>query len=116
MKQQDNTKKPNKTKQHNKTDNQDKVYKADLIKLVSHKTNISGPVTSEVVNALFDIMTEQMQKQNTISIFGFGSFHVVQRKPRNGVNPSTREHIVIPARLAVTYKSSNLIKESLNNK
>jgi nucleoid DNA-binding protein len=46
----------------------------------------------------------------------FGTFKVVERKGRNGVNPRTQEKLVIPAKKTVRFAVSPNFKKQLNEK
>ena len=48
-----------------------------------------------------------------MSISGFGSFKVVQRKARKGRNPRTGEALQIPASKAVKFTPGKTLKENL---
>jgi DNA-binding protein HU-beta len=50
----------------------------------------------------------------TVRFGGIGTFHVVQRAERQGRNPLTKEAITIPAKKAVTFKASKVLKSSVN--
>ena len=45
-----------------------------------------------------------MKKGEKVSILGFGSFSVVKKAARKGVNPQTKKAINIPARQVVKFK------------
>jgi DNA-binding protein HU-beta len=44
---------------------------------------------------------------------GFGKFQVVERAPRNGVNPRTRERITIPARRVPKFSAGAGLKSKV---
>ena len=48
-----------------------------------------------------------------ITLVGFGTFKVVKRKARTGVNPQTKEKLKIPARKAVKFVAGKTLKESV---
>lgn len=51
-----------------------------------------------------------------VRIAGFGTFEVVERKERVGVNPANANtKITIPASRAVKFKASNTLKEIVKN-
>jgi len=49
-------------------------------------------------------------------LLGFGSFSVVVRSARKGVNPKTKQTIHIPARKAVKFKAGAALASVVNNK
>jgi DNA-binding protein HU-beta len=53
----------------------------------------------------------------TVKIAGFGTFTLIERKARTGVNPAnTAEKIDIPASRAVKFKPSKTLKDFVNSK
>ena len=95
-----------------KTNSKKKIYKADIVKMLSQKTSLSIAASNEVTNALVETIIDNLKQGHDVSIFGFGSFQVVDRKARNGINPSTRERFVIPARKAISFKASSVLKKA----
>ena len=49
-----------------------------------------------------------------MKITGFGSFIVRKKNSRRGRNPQTGEEITITARRVLTFKPSQVLKNSLN--
>ncbi|MDR2137962.1 MAG: HU family DNA-binding protein [Tannerella sp.] len=81
------------------------MNKADLIRTVSAKVNISKTLGKQTVNALIDTIYEEIEKGGKVSILGFGSFRVAQRAARRGINPSTKIIVQIPPRKVVRFKA-----------
>ena len=51
-----------------------------------------------------------MQKGENITLVGFGSFVIQERKERNGHNPSTGGSMVIPAKRQVKFRPGSKMK------
>ena len=67
--------------------------------------------TSELVTSLLSDMTRQLEEGNTISIQGFGTFEVKKKAERISVNPTTKQRMLVPPKLVLTYKPSTLLKD-----
>ncbi len=65
---------------------------------------------------LLDIMQKQWQEGDTISLSGFGVFEVRKKNERISVNPVTKVRMLIPPKLALTFKPGSMLKEKLNGK
>ena len=65
---------------------------------------------------LLDIMQKQWQEGDTISLSGFGVFEVRKKNERISVNPVTKVRMLIPPKLALTFKPGLMLKEKLNGK
>ena len=49
-------------------------------------------------------VTEALAKGDKVSVIGFGTFAVVEKGERQGINPRTKETITIAARKSVKFK------------
>ena len=56
-------------------------------------------------------MTRQLEEGNIISIQGFGTFEVKKKAERISVNPTTKQRMLVPPKLVLTYKPSTLLKD-----
>lgn len=56
-------------------------------------------------------MSQQWQEGNVISIQGFGTFEVKKKIERISVNPVTKQRMLIPPKLILTYKPSSSLKD-----
>ena len=46
-----------------------------------------------------------------IAIQGFGSFEVKKKAERISINPSTKQRMLVPPKLVLTYRPSNTLKD-----
>lgn len=46
----------------------------------------------------------------SITIVGFGTFEVRARSERKGINPATKEEIIIPASVTPVFKAGQVLK------
>ena len=63
------------------------------------------------MNATIGVMTKQLQEGNQVAIQGFGVFEVKKKMERISVNPVTRQRMLVPPKLVLTYKPSTQLKE-----
>lgn len=72
------------------------------------------------IEALLETTTEAMKEQlisgKSIGIQSFGSFEVRKKEERLSVHPATQKRTLIPPKLVVSFKQSNILKEKLNIK
>lgn len=67
--------------------------------------------TSELISSMLSFMTEQLEEGNGIVIQGFGSFEVKKKIERISVSPTTKQRMLVPPKLVLTYKPSIALKE-----
>ena len=92
------------------------LTKAGIVEAVQQKMGLSKKVTAEVVEDLLDIVKDCLVKGESIKISGFGNFEVREKNARRGRNPKSGEEIVIPARRVLTFKPSQVLKKTLNDR
>ena len=89
------------------------MNKQDLVNLVSEKTGISKEAAGKVQKAVIEAISSTLEKGDSVSLIGFGSFKVIERAAREGRNPSTGEKMQIPASKAVKFTPSKVLKEQV---
>lgn len=67
--------------------------------------------TSELMSSLLATMTQELEEGNTISAQGFGSFEVKKKAERISTNPLTKQRVLIPPKLVLSYRPSNTLKD-----
>ena len=86
------------------------MNKSELIKEVALKGKLSLREAGDALDAIIDTIAETMQKGENITLVGFGSFVIQERKERNGPNPSTGGSMVIPAKRQVKFRPGSKMK------
>ncbi len=88
------------------------VTKKVLAEKLADKCGSKAKAT-ELVNELFDTIVDSLQNGDTVDVFGFGKFEVKERAERQGLNPSTKEKITIPAKKVPGFKASKALKDAV---
>jgi integration host factor subunit alpha len=92
------------------------MTKADIVEQVYEKVGgFSKKEAAEVVECVFEIMKESLERGEKMKISGFGNFVVRDKKARVGRNPQTGQEITISARRVLTFKPSQVLKAELNH-
>lgn len=60
-----------------------------LISSIAARAGLSQKNVKLVLNELTNIVTDQLKKNDSVSLYGFGTFKVSNRSARNGHNPQT---------------------------
>jgi integration host factor subunit alpha len=90
------------------------MTKADIVEEIYNKLGFSKKEAADIVELLFMTMKESLRRGDKIKISGFGNFVVRSKKSRTGRNPQTGNAIEITARRVLTFKPSQILKQSLN--
>lgn len=73
----------------------DAVTKSELIDAIAARGELSKARAEEVVNSLFEAMTDALRRGNGIEIRGFGSFSVRDYEGYKGRNPRSGEPVAV---------------------
>lgn len=85
--------------------------KSDIINRVSDETGLPKVRAKEVVNIVFDAISEYLGEGEGIQIIGFGNFVIRERSARKGRNPQTGKEILIEASKVPAFKAGKALKE-----
>ncbi len=87
------------------------MNKAELVAAIAKKSGLSKANAKKALDAFLDTVSEALAKGDRVSLVGFGTWKVAERKARKGRNPRTKEVINIPAKKVVKFSAgSNLAK------
>ena len=90
------------------------MNKSELITLLSNRTNNSKSGTQLLVNEMFDLIGELLEKGETVQVAGFGTFSTIDRAARTGRNPKTGAPVQIAASKAPKFKAGKQLKDRVN--
>ncbi|MBF0121020.1 MAG: HU family DNA-binding protein [Desulfobacterales bacterium] len=92
------------------------MKKEELVKLVAEQTEVTQKVANKAIDSVIEGVAGALEKGEAIKFIGFGSFKVVKRKAREGINPQTKEKMKIPASKTVKFTPSDILKSKLQDK
>jgi DNA-binding protein HU-beta len=92
------------------------MNKNDLIESMSEEFELTRSYARDLVDRVFEKMTEAANQGEEVAIHGFGKFKVVERGARKGRNPQTGEAVKIAARKVLKFEAAKAMKEGLNTK
>jgi len=91
------------------------MTKIDIIDSIYEKLGIPKKESLHLVESVIDIIKEELGKGNTVMVSGFGKWTVKAKKERRGRNPKTGKEMKIAARKVVTFKSSTVLRDKVND-
>lgn len=90
------------------------MNKSDLVKQLSKETELPMRKSEEIVDMVFNTMSEALERSDRIEIRGFGSFVVKEYKGYTGRNPKTGEQITVRSKRLPFFKAGKELKENIN--
>lgn len=89
------------------------MNKSELIEQLSISKNIPNKRAEEIVNLVFNSMTEALTEGDRIEIRGLGSFVVKDYDTYTGRNPKTGEPITVHPKKLPFFKVGKELKERI---
>jgi DNA-binding protein HU-beta len=92
------------------------MNKADLIDKIAGAADISKAQAGTAIDTMIDGVTASLKKGERVTLVGFGTFAISQRRARNGRNPQTGATIKIAARKVAKFTPGIELKKAVNKK
>ncbi len=86
------------------------VSTGQLIDDVAQRTGMTKAEAKKAVQAVVDVLGEQLGSGARIQISGLGTFEVRERAERTATNPRTKEKIQVPASKAVGFRAASALR------
>ena len=92
------------------------MNKTDLVDRLAEEHDLTKSFARELIESVFQTITDAARKGEEVSLFGFGKFKVAERAARKGRNPRTGETVKIAASKSLKFTPARALKASLNTK
>jgi DNA-binding protein HU-beta len=92
------------------------MNKGHLVEKIAADANISKTLASNMVESVIAGVSAALKKGERVTLSGFGTFSVYQRKSRNGRNPQTGSMIKIASRRVAKFTPGVELKKTVNKK
>ena len=86
------------------------LTKKDIVMKVSNETNLTQIDVKKIVQKTLDVISESLQRGETVELRNFGVFKVKSRRGRLGRNPRTGEEVTVPEKKVVVFKPGLILK------
>ena len=89
------------------------MTKAELVAKIAEKNGTSKAQAEASMNAILEIIQDELAHGKKLTLTGFGTFSVSKRKARTGRNPRTGAEIKIPACKVAQFKPGKVLKDAV---
>lgn len=90
------------------------MNKSDLVEALAKEANLPLRKSEEIVNVVFQAMSDTLSGQDRIEIRGFGSFEVRDYDGYTGRNPKTGAKIRVDGKRLPFFKAGKELRELVN--
>jgi nucleoid DNA-binding protein len=87
--------------------------KQNLVDDLMRNAGLTRTQAQAAVDTTINLIQEQVQAGNRVTLPGFGTWQRTERAARVGTNPQTREKINIPAQTSVRFSPGSTFKSNV---
>ena len=92
------------------------MNKSELAQSLAERENLTFEAAKQMVDTIFELMTETLASGGRVEIRGFGSFKVKAYDGYNGRNPKTGDVIQVKPKKLPVFKVGKGFKDRLNGR
>jgi DNA-binding protein HU-beta len=89
------------------------MNKAMVVEQIAKMTKETKATCKRVLESFMEIVTDALKKKKQVVLTDFGTFSVLKRKERTGVNPATGKKMKIPGKNVPKFKPGKAFKEKV---
>ncbi|MCL6547485.1 MAG: HU family DNA-binding protein [Alicyclobacillus sp.] len=89
------------------------MNKSELIQAVAERTGMTKKDVNQIVEAVFDAISDALARGEKVQLVGFGNFEIRERAARKGRNPQTGEVIDIAASKVPAFRAGKALREGI---
>lgn len=84
-----------------------------LLDIISKRMGRSNVDVNKLMDALITTVKEGCGELDSIAIPGFGTFEAKKKLERIVVNPGTGKRMLVPPKIAISFKPSTILKSKI---
>ena len=90
------------------------LTKEEIVNSIYMQIGYSKKISENFLEDFFELIFENLKKNNKVKIAKFGTFEVRFKKSRIGRNPKTKVKATISERKVILFKPSKELKKKIN--
>ena len=92
------------------------MNKTELVQAIATKAGLTKVQGKAALDATIEAVEAALKKGDKVALIGFGTFQVIKKDAREGINPATKAKIKIPAKKVVKFKAGADLAKKVNSK
>jgi len=89
------------------------MNKAELVGKIAEEVEVPKTIAAKMVDSFIANIKDALKAGEKVTLIGFGTFSVYQRKARTGRNPQTGKKMKIPAKKVPKFTAGSALKDLL---
>lgn len=92
------------------------MTKAEIVEKVAEEIKVSKTAAAKAFAVITSSIEQALKKGEKVTVIGFGTFSVADRKARKGRNPRTGKEIKIAAKKVPKFSAGAALKTAVSGK
>ena len=84
------------------------MNKTELIAAMAEEAGLSKVDAKKALDGFLTAISNELRKGGKITLVGHGTYQVINKSARTGINPKTKAAIQIPAKKVVKFKPASV--------
>lgn len=80
------------------------MNKTELINAIAEESGLSKVDSKKALNGFLAAVSKELKSGGKVTLVGHGTYQVIEKSARKGVNPRTKQPIQIAAKKVVKFK------------
>ena len=89
------------------------MNKTELVDKIAAAAGLTKADSKKALDATLNAIKEALAANDKVALVGFGTFAVSERAAREGINPQSKEKIMIEAKKVVKFKAGAELNAAL---
>ncbi|TCK60572.1 HU family DNA-binding protein [Seleniivibrio woodruffii] len=89
------------------------MNKKELIEKIAELSGLKKSDAEKALKAFEEATVEALKANDKVTLVGFGTFSVSERKERKGRNPQSGKEMTIPSKKVPKFTAGKLFKDSI---
>lgn len=85
----------------------------EYLSQMAAKLEMTNKEVQNLTNIFVAELADKMDDGSILSVQGFGNFEVKKKLERIVVNPTSKQRMLVPPKLALSFKPSSILKDKL---
>ena len=89
------------------------MNKAKLIDQMAKTSKLPKAACKKAIESFVKAVVQSLKSGKAVALTGFGTFGVIKRKSRLGINPATGKKMQIPAKKVAKFRAGKALREAV---
>jgi integration host factor subunit alpha len=90
------------------------LTKAKIVEKLASDGFFTKDEANQALETTLEVIKHVLEQGDDVLISGFGKFSVMDKRPRRGRNPQTKEELLLSGRRVISFHCSGVLRRKIN--